>query len=230
MGKVPLQVVTKFEHQARQNLCTLIFLAAFNPVLYECNRIMESCRDSIKATAKQVKTQIQKGANPERAARNIYVKTCDYLDIPDKRIHIQAFVCQSKALSHILQMEMYTMGNRSSPFSPSPLFHSQLVKREKKNTQALPKSAFLWSPPQQKRGSYRKYRFPQAGGSRIAEATGAAFNQTKGAEGVVIPLPSLIQSTSRRWPPFFQQRLPQRKMLMQRVKPFYHLATFYHSS
>ena len=36
--------------------------------------------------------QIQKGANPERAARIGYNKTCDYLDILDKRIHIQQIV------------------------------------------------------------------------------------------------------------------------------------------
>ena len=32
MGKDPLQVVQEFEHQARQNLCTLKFLAAFTQV------------------------------------------------------------------------------------------------------------------------------------------------------------------------------------------------------
>ena len=29
MGKTPLTVLKEFEHQARQNLCTLIFSAAF---------------------------------------------------------------------------------------------------------------------------------------------------------------------------------------------------------
>ena len=111
MGKVPLQVVKEFEHQARQNLCTLNISAAFNQVIPECNLIMKSCRDSIKATSKWVKTQIQKGASPVRAARNGYDKTCDYLDILDKRIHIQqrALACQGKALSHILQREIYTL-------------------------------------------------------------------------------------------------------------------------
>ena len=55
MGKVPMQVVKEFEHQAWQNLCTLNFSAAFNQVISECNLIMESCRDILKATAKQVK-------------------------------------------------------------------------------------------------------------------------------------------------------------------------------
>ena len=87
--------------------------------------------------------------------RHGYEKTCDYLHILNKRILIQqrALACQSKALAHILQREMYTMSNsilirrepemthlqphlgavrrqelRSSPFWPTPLFLSQLVK------------------------------------------------------------------------------------------------------
>ena len=74
---------------------------------------MEKCQDSIKATVKRIKSQILKGANPEKAARNVYEKTCDYLDILNKRIFIQqrALACQSKALDHIFHREMYTMGN-----------------------------------------------------------------------------------------------------------------------
>ena len=70
---------------------------------------MESCRDSLQDTSKQVKTQIQKGANPETAAKNGHERTCDYLDILDRRINIQqrALKCQSKALSHMLQREHY---------------------------------------------------------------------------------------------------------------------------
>ena len=41
MGKVPLRVVKEFEHQARQNLCTVSFLAAFTQVISECNLVME---------------------------------------------------------------------------------------------------------------------------------------------------------------------------------------------
>ena len=69
---------------------------------------MENCRDRIKAT-KWIKAQIQKGDNPQKAARNGYKTTCDYLDIMDKRIHIQqrASACQSQAFSHIFQREMY---------------------------------------------------------------------------------------------------------------------------
>ena len=74
---------------------------------------MEKCQDSIKATVKRIKSQILKGANPEKAVRNGYEKTCDYLDILNKRIliHQRAFACQSKALAHIFQRLLYTMGN-----------------------------------------------------------------------------------------------------------------------
>ena len=68
MSKVPQQVVKEFKHQAKQNLCTLKYSAAFTRVMSECNMTMENCQDSIKATVKQVKSQIQKGANPEKAA------------------------------------------------------------------------------------------------------------------------------------------------------------------
>ena len=67
MGKVPLQVDKEFEHQARQNFCTLNFLAAFTKVVSECNGTMEKCQDSVKATVKRIKAQVLKGANPEKA-------------------------------------------------------------------------------------------------------------------------------------------------------------------
>ena len=146
---------------------------------------MEKCQDSIKATVKRIKSQIQKGVNPEKAARHGFEKNCDYLDTPNKRILIQqrALACQSKALAHILQWELYTMGNsslirceaemthlqphlgdsrrqelRSSPFWPTLLFRSQLVKDGEefllkkdtpKDTQfwTLSKQVLSWSPP-----------------------------------------------------------------------------------
>ena len=116
---------------------------------------MEKCQDSLKATFKRVKSQIQKGANPEKAARPGYKHACDYFEILNKRILIQqrALACLGKSVSHILQRELYTMGNtcllrrkaevtllqphlgdsrrqelRNSPFWPTPLFKSQLVK------------------------------------------------------------------------------------------------------
>ena len=41
VGKVPMQVIKEFEHQARQNLGTLTFQL---PSISECNLIMESWR------------------------------------------------------------------------------------------------------------------------------------------------------------------------------------------
>ena len=113
---------------------------------------MEKRQHSIKATFKMVKSQIQKGADPERAARCGYENACDYFEIMNKRIFIQqrASACLSKSVAHILQRELYTMGNtgqlrresemtllqpylgdsrrqelRNSPFWPTPLFWSQ---------------------------------------------------------------------------------------------------------
>ena len=74
---------------------------------------MEKCQHSIKATFKRVKNQIQKGADPERAARHGYEQSCDYFEIMNKRILIQqrALACLSKSVAHILQRELYTMGS-----------------------------------------------------------------------------------------------------------------------
>ena len=68
MGKVTLPVLKDLEHQARQNLCTINFAATFAKNASICNSIMEKCQDSFKSTFKKVKSQIQKGANPERAS------------------------------------------------------------------------------------------------------------------------------------------------------------------
>ena len=42
---------------------------------------MEKCQHSIKATFKRVKSQMQKSADPERAARHGYEHACDYFEI-----------------------------------------------------------------------------------------------------------------------------------------------------
>ena len=89
MGKVPLQVVKVFEHQARQKLCTDNFVTTFPRTASVCNSTMEKCQNSIKSTVRRVKSQIQKGANPEKAATHGYETTSDYLDILNKRILIQ---------------------------------------------------------------------------------------------------------------------------------------------
>ena len=96
MGKVPLQVLKELEHQARQNLSTINFTATFAKTASNCNTTMEKCQYSLKATFKRVKSQIQKGVNPEKAARRDYEHTCDYFEIL-KRILIQqrALACLS---------------------------------------------------------------------------------------------------------------------------------------
>ena len=153
MGEVPLQVLK--EHQARQNLSTINFTATFAMTASSCNTVIERCQHSIKATFKRVKSQIQNGADPERAVTHGYENACDYFEIMNKRIFIQqrALAYLSKSVAHILQRELYTMGNtgllrceakmtllqphlgdsrcqelRNLPFWPTPLFRSQLVK------------------------------------------------------------------------------------------------------
>ena len=99
------------EHQVRQNLSTINFIATFAKTVSGCNIFMEKCQHSIKATFKRVKSQIQNGADPKRAARHGYENTCDYFEIMNKRIQQRALACLSKSAAHILQRELYTMGN-----------------------------------------------------------------------------------------------------------------------
>ena len=134
-------------------------------------------------------SQIQKGANPEKAAKRGYEQACEYLDLWNKTVLIQhrALTCLSKSLAHILQRELYTMGNtgllrseaemtllqphlgetrrqelRNSPFWHSSLFKSQLVKEGedfllKKGTS---KDSQVFGPYQNKpfRGRHNKKR------------------------------------------------------------------------
>ena len=156
MGKVPLPILKELEHQARQNISTLNFTAAFAKTSSSCYATLEKCQYSLKSTFKKVKSQIQKGANPEKAAKRGYEQACEYLDIWNKTVLIQhrALTCLSKSLAHILQRELYTMRNtgllgreaemtllqpqlgetrrqelRNSPFWHSSLFKCQLVKK-----------------------------------------------------------------------------------------------------
>ena len=155
MGKVPLPILKELEHQARQNISTLNFTAAFAKTSSSCNPTLEKCQYSLKSTFKKVKSQIQKGGNPEKASKHGYEQACEYLDIWNNTVLIQhrALTCLSKSLAHILQRELYTMGNtgllrreakmtflqpqlgetrrqelRNSPFWHSSWFKSQLVK------------------------------------------------------------------------------------------------------
>ena len=111
MGKVPLPILK--EHQARQNISTLNFTPAFAKTSFSCNASLKKCQYSLKSTFKKVKSQIQKGANPEKAAKRGYEQACEYLDFWNKTVLIQhrALTCLSKSLAHILQRELYTMGN-----------------------------------------------------------------------------------------------------------------------
>ena len=78
---------------------------------------MEKCQHSIKATFQRVKSQIQKGADPERAAWRGYEHACYYFEIMNNRILIQqrALACLSKSVAHVLQRELYTMDNTGPP-------------------------------------------------------------------------------------------------------------------
>ena len=69
VAKVPLPVLKELKHQARQNISTLNFTAAFAKTSSSCNASLEKCQHSIKSTVKKIKSQIQKGANPEKAAK-----------------------------------------------------------------------------------------------------------------------------------------------------------------
>ena len=104
MGKVPLPVLKELEHQARQNLSTINFMAAFAKTSSSCNSTLEKCRHSLKSLFKKIKSQIQKGANPEKVARHGYDEACEYLEIWNKTILIQqrALAYLSKSLAHVL--------------------------------------------------------------------------------------------------------------------------------
>ena len=155
VAKVPLPVLKELEHQARQNISTLNFTAAFAKTSSSLNASLEKCQHSIKSTVKKIKSQIQKGANPEKAAKRGYEEVAEYLDFWNKTVLVQhrALTCLSKSLAHILQRELYSMANtgllrreaemtllhpqlgetrrqelRNSSFWDSSLFESQLVK------------------------------------------------------------------------------------------------------
>ena len=155
VARVPLPVLKELELQARQNISTLNFTAAFAKTSSSCNASLEKCQHSIKSTVRKIKSQIQKGANPEKAAKRGYEEVADYLEFWNKTVLVQhrALTCLSKSLAHILQRELYSMANtgllrreaemtllhpqlgetrrqelRNSSFWGPSLFESQLVK------------------------------------------------------------------------------------------------------
>ena len=154
MGKVPLLILKELEHQARQNISTLNFTTTFAKTS-ACNSTLEKCQHSLKSTFKKVKSQIRKGADPDKVAKRGYEEACEYLDLWNKTLLIQhrALTCLSKSLAYILQRELYSIGNtgllrrkaeitllqphlgetrhqelRNASFWPPSLFKSQLVK------------------------------------------------------------------------------------------------------
>ena len=151
LGKVPLPILKELEHQARQNISTLNFTATFAKTSSSCKPTLQKCQHSMKSTFKRVKSHIQKGANPENAAKHRYQQACEYLDIWNKTVLIQhrPVTCLSKSLVHILQSVLYSKGNtglqskarsRNDPFTStsrgmrhqelrnSPFWHSSLFK------------------------------------------------------------------------------------------------------
>ena len=110
MGKVPLPVLKELEHSARQN-----FMAAFPKTLSSCNSTLEKCQHILKTSFNKVKSQIQKGVNPEKAARRGCKEVCEYSEIWNKTILVQqrALACLSKSLAYVFQRELYTLGNTS---------------------------------------------------------------------------------------------------------------------
>ena len=142
MRKVPLPILKELEHQARQNISTLNYTAAFAKTSSSCNVTLEKCQHSLKLTFKKVKSQIQKGANPEKAAKCGYQEACEYLDLWNKTILIQhrALTCLSKSLAHILQRELYSMGNTGllRHEAEMTLMHPHLGKRDARNSGTHP--------------------------------------------------------------------------------------------
>ena len=114
MGKVPLPILKELEHQARQNISTLNFTAAFAKTSSSCNASLEKCQHSFNISQLSRRLiHIQKGANPEKAAKCGYEEVCEYMDFWNKTVLIQhrALTCLSKSLAHILQKELYSMAN-----------------------------------------------------------------------------------------------------------------------
>ena len=79
MGKVPLPILRELEHQARQNISTLNFTTTFAKTSSSCNCTLEKCQHSLKLTFKKVKSQIRKGADPEKAAKRGYEEACAWI-------------------------------------------------------------------------------------------------------------------------------------------------------
>ena len=174
MGKVPLPILKELEHQARQNISTLNYTTTFAKTSSSCNSTLEKSQHSLKSTFKKVKSQIREVADPEKVAKHGYEEACEYLDLWNKTLLIQhrALTCLSKSLAHILQRELYSMGNtgllrrkaemtllqphlgemrrqelRNASFWPPSLFKSQLVKVKTSFLRKAPQKTLRISDP-----------------------------------------------------------------------------------
>ena len=173
LGKVPLPILKELEHQARPNISTLNFTTIFAKTS-SCNSTLEKCQHSLKSTFKKVKSQIRKGADPEKAAKREYEEACQYLDLWNKTVLIQhrSLTCLSKSLAQKFQRELYSMGStgllrreaemtllqpqlgetrcqelRNTSFWLSSLFKSQLVKEGDFLLKKAPQKALRVSDP-----------------------------------------------------------------------------------
>ena len=97
MVKVPLPILKELEHRARQNFSTLNFATTFVKTSSFCHVTLEKCQYSLKHFLKQVKSQIRKGADPDKVAKRGYEEACESLDLWNKTILIQhrALTCLS---------------------------------------------------------------------------------------------------------------------------------------
>ena len=109
MVKVPLPILKELEHQARQNFSTLNFATTFAKTSSFCHVTLEKCQYSLKHFFKQVKSQIRKGADPDKVAKRGYEEACESLDLWNKTILIQyrASTCLSSPCP-IFSRENYT--------------------------------------------------------------------------------------------------------------------------
>ena len=109
MVKVPLPILKELEHQARQNFSTLNFASTLAKTYSFCHVTLEKCQYSLQHFLKLVKSQIRKGADPDKVAKRGYEEACESLDLWNKTILIQhrALTCLSSPCS-IFSRENYT--------------------------------------------------------------------------------------------------------------------------
>ena len=90
---------------------------------------MEKCQHSIKSTVKKIKSQIQKGANPEKAAKRGYEEVAKYMDFWNKTVLVQhrALTCLSKSLVTILAKSVHNVLSQHLLYVFIKLFYIEVV-------------------------------------------------------------------------------------------------------